>query len=180
MPTIALAPINGVIMLIDDFSNQNLTSKLGTQWYSASDKVMGGISEASVAHRDYDSRPCLLLTGDVCLENSGGFIQAALDLAMSGETFDASKFMGIRLVARGNGEKYSVHLRTPDNVRPWQSYRASFTASSEWKTIELPFEIFPPYRVDVSMGTTRLRRVGLVAIGRAFHADLAVSEVSFY
>jgi hypothetical protein len=167
-------------MLIDDFSNQSLTSKLGTQWYKASDKVMGGVSEASVSHEIYANRPCLLLTGDVRLENNGGFIQVALNLAMSGKTFDASTFVGVRLVVRGNGEKYSVHLRTPHNVRPWQSYRASFTASSEWKTIELPFVIFPPYRVEAPLDTSRLLRIGLVAIGRAFHANLAVSEVSFY
>ena len=77
-------------MLIDDFSGQDLTSKLGTQWRGVSDKVMGGISEASVAQGVIDDRPCLLLTADVRLENDGGFIQAALDLAMPGCTFDAS------------------------------------------------------------------------------------------
>ena len=167
-------------MLIDDFSNQSLTSKLGTQWYKASDKVMCGVSEASVSHEIYGNRPCLLLTGDVRLENNGGFIQVALDLAMSGKTFDASTFEGVRLVVRGNGEQYSVHLRTPDNVRPWQSYRTSFIASPLWETINLPFMTFPPYRVEAHLDTRRLLRIGLVAIGRAFHADLAVSEVSFY
>jgi hypothetical protein len=65
-------------MLIDGFSGQNLTSKLGTQWRGVSDKIMGGISEASVAQGVIDDRPCLLLTGDVRLENDRGFIQAAL------------------------------------------------------------------------------------------------------
>ena len=167
-------------MLIDDFSNQSLISKLGTQWYKASDKVMGGISEASIAHGTYGNRTCLLLTGDVCLEINGGFIQVVLNLSTSGNTFDASTFVGVRLVVRGNGEQYSVHLRTPDNVRPWQSYRASFTASSEWKTIDLPFIVFPPYRVEAPLDTSSLLRIGLVAIGRAFYADLAVSEVRFY
>ena len=61
-------------MLIDDFSGQDLTSKLGTQWRGVSDKVMGGISEASVAQGVIDDRPCLFLTGDVRLDNDGGFI----------------------------------------------------------------------------------------------------------
>lgn len=167
-------------MLIDDFSNQSLTSKLGTQWYKASDKIMGGISEAFVAYETYGNRQCLHLTGDVCLENNGGFIQAVLNLSTSGKTFDASTFVGVRLVVRGNEEQYSLHLRTPDNVRPWQSYRASFTASSEWKTIDLPFVVFSPYRVEAPLDTSKLLRFGLVAIGRAFYADLAVSEVSLY
>lgn len=167
-------------MLIDDFSAKDFISKLGTQWRAVSDQVMGGISEASIAHDIIDGRLCLRLTGHVHLENGGGFIQAALDLAPSGDTLDASDYTGVRLVVRGNGEKYSVHLRTPDNVRPWQSYRTHFTAGANWETVDLPFETFTPYRLEAPLDITRLRRIGLVAIGRAFHADFAVSELGFY
>jgi hypothetical protein len=167
-------------MLIDDFSNHDLVSKVGTHWRGVSDKVMGGISESSIAQRVVDDLTSLHLTGDVYLENNGGFIQAALDLAIIGESFDASKFSGIRLTVRGNGEQYSVHLRTPDNTRSWQSYRAHFTTSPDWETIDLPFATFSPYRLDTPLDIKRLRRIGLVAIGRAFYADLAVSELSFF
>jgi hypothetical protein len=167
-------------MLIDDFTDEGLVSKLGTRWRGVSDRVMGGVSEASVSHGVIDGRPSLRLTGDVRLENNGGFIQAALDLAPSGETFDAASFTGVRIIARGNGETYSVHLRTSDNVRPWQSYRAQITAKPDWETIDLPFEAFAPYRLEAPLDRTRLRRIGLVAIGRAFYADLAVSELFFY
>lgn len=168
------------VMLIDDFNDEGLLSKLGTRWRGVSDQVMGGVSEASISHGVIDGRPSLHLTGDVRLENDGGFIQAALDLTPSGETLDASAFAGVRIIVRGNGEKYSVHLRTPDNVRPWQSYRAHFTAGPDWKTIDLPFKTFVPYRLETPLDTTRLRRIGLVAIGRAFYADLAVSGLAFY
>ena len=167
-------------MLIDDFTDGSLISKLGTRWGAVSDQVMGGISEASVTHDLVDGRPCLHLTGNVRLENDGGFLQAALELALSGDKLDASYFAGVRLNVRGNCEEYAVHLRTPDNVRPWQSYRARFTAAADWKTIDLPFETFRPHRLGVPLDITRLRRIGLVAIGRAFHADLAVSELGFY
>ena len=167
-------------MLIDDFTDDGLVSKLGARWRGVSDQVMGGISEASVSHGMIDGRPCLRLTGDVRLENNGGFIQAALDLTPPSETLDASGFTGVRINVRGNGEKYSVHLRTPDNVRPWQSYRAHFTAGPDWETIDLPFETFVPYRLEAPLDKSRLRRIGLVAIGRAFYADLAVSELAFY
>jgi hypothetical protein len=53
-------------------------------------------------------------------------------------------------------------------------------ASPKWKTIDLPFANFLPYRLDTSLDANRLRRIGLVAIGRAFHADLAVSEIGFF
>jgi len=167
-------------MLIDDFSTADLTTPLGTQWRSFSDQVMGGISRGAVARITLDGRPCLRLTGEVRLENNGGFIQAALDLGPRGEVLDASGYTGLRLSVRGNGEQYSVHIRTPDNSRPWQSYRARFLAGPAWQTVEIPFSDFEPYRIEAPLDVSRLRRIGLVAIGRAFQADLAVSEVSLY
>jgi hypothetical protein len=167
-------------MLIDNFSRKDLTSQLGTQWRGVSDQVMGGVSEASVAHDTIAGRPCLHLTGPVSLENEGGFVQASLDLAPESNALDASGFTGIRLVVRGNNEKYSVHLRTPDNVRPWQSYRAHFIATAQWESIDLPFSNFERHRLKTKLDTTRLRRIGIVAIGREFFADCAVSELSFY
>ena len=167
-------------MLIDDFAASNLISRLGTRWRGVSDRVMGGISEASIAKDRIEGRACLRLTGRVRLENEGGFIQAALDLAPDGGSFDASAFLGLRLLVRGNGERYALHLRTPDNVRPWQSYRAQFIAGPAWERVELPFASFVPYRLDAPLDVSRLRRLGLVAIGRAFHADLAVAEIGFY
>ena len=84
------------------------------------------------------------------------------------------------MVARGNREQYSVHLRTPDNIRPWQSYRAQFQAGSEWQTIDLPFKSFVPYRLRSALDISRLRRLAVVAIGREFQADVAVAEIAFY
>ncbi len=167
-------------MLIDDFSRKDLVSNLGTPWRGVSDKVMGGISEISVARDILEGRSCMHLTGHVSLENEGGFVQASLDLTEDEDGLNASAYAGIRLVARGNGEKYSVHLRTPDNVRPWQSYRAHFIAGSLWQRHDLPFSDFAPHRIDAGLDVTRLRRIGLVAIGRSFDADLALSELSFY
>jgi hypothetical protein len=167
-------------MLLDDFGSGDFISKLGTRWRGVSDQVMGGVSETSLSYATLDGCPCLRLTGDVRLENNGGFIQAALDLDPSDGVLDASEFTGIRVRARGNGEQYSVHLRTPDNTRPWQSYRARFTTTTDWQTIDLPFAAFEPYRLETPMDTKRLRRVGLVAIGRAFHADLAVGWLGLY
>lgn len=167
-------------MLIDDFSRTDLVSALGTEWRGVSDRVMGGVSLESVSRTSADGRAALHLQGDVRLENNGGFIQAALDLASGDSILNASAYRGIRLMVRGNGETYSVHLRTTDNTRPWQSYRAEFTAVEEWQSIDLPFAEFTPYRLDAPLDTARLRRLGLVAIGRAFSASLMVSSITLY
>jgi len=176
---LAMARSNKVL-LIDDFARDDLISALGTPWLGFSDQVMGGISQETIALTKIDGRRCLRLTGDVRLENNGGFVQMALDLAPEGQTLDASAYTGVILVARGNGESYGVHLRTPDCVRPWQSYRASFVGGPEWQEIKLPFDRFEPHRLTVPLDLRHLRRLGLVAIGRAFHADLAVSVVGLY
>ena len=167
-------------MLIDDFSRQDFVSKLGTQWRAVSDQVMGGVSEVSLDYDTVDGKSSLRLTGDVRLDNSGGFIQAALDLAPRGQYLDASGYRGLRLTVRGNAQQYSLHLRTPDAVRPWQSYRAHFRAGATWETIDLPFATFVPYRIEHALDTKNLSRVGLVAIGRAFSADLLIAQVSLY
>lgn len=166
-------------MLIDDFSNPDGKANLGTSWRGVSDQVMGGVSVAAVTRTTKGGQSCLRLSGDVSLENNGGFIQASLDLQPTGAPFDASSYTGIKLIVSGNDERYAVHLRTPDNVRPWQSYRAPFTATSQWESIELPFSNFVAHRLETPLDTSQLRRIGLVAIGRAFNADLLVREVSF-
>ncbi len=173
-------PLHGDFMVIDDFARTDFTSFLGTRWRAVSDSVMGGVSEARIAFDVLDARSCLRLTGDVRLENNGGFVQASLDLERSGNCVDASEFTGMRLHVYGNGERYSVHLRTPDNVCSWQSYRAHFVAGPDWQSIDLTFASFVPHRLEAPLDVRRLKRVGLVAIGRAFRADLAVSRLEFY
>jgi hypothetical protein len=168
------------VLIVDDFSRDDLISALGTPWRGFSDQVMGGISEETIALATIDGRRALRLSGDVRLENNGGFIQAALDLAPAGQTLDASAFAGVLLIVRGNGERYGVHLRTPDCVRPWQSYRTGFITDAEWREIRLPFASFEPHRLTEPLDVRHLRRLGLVAIGRAFHADLAVSTIGIY
>ena len=111
-------------------------------------------------------RSAIRMRGDVSLDNNGGFVQIALDLAPAGGAVDASAWRGIELDVFGNGEEYGVHLRTPDLTRPWQSYRQSFTAASKWQTIQLPFDCFAPYRTEVSLDIRRLRRIGVVAMER--------------
>ena len=120
------------------------------------------------------------MVGDVSLENNGGFVQAALQLADSPQTLDASNYAGIRLLVRGTGEEYGVHLRTSDVLRSWQSYRSQFKADPEWQQVLLPFNQFRPHRLSTPLDLRKLRRLGLVAIGRVFHADLAVAGISLY
>jgi hypothetical protein len=166
-------------MLIDDFNDPGGLSRLGTPWRLVTDQVMGGVSTGRIAFEERKGRRCLCLYGDVSLDNNGGFIQASLDLASEG-TFDAGQYEGVRLVVRGRGESYNLHLKTADVQRPWQSYRSSFRSALEWREIQLPFSGFAPYRINGPVDTHKLRRIGIVAIGAEFTAELCVAEIGFY
>ena len=142
------------------------------------DGVMGGISRGRLFDDTVDGRRCLRLAGSVSLANNGGFVQAAVDVLPGGRVFDASPYAGLRLVVRGNGEDYNLHLRTADLERPWQSYRCRFAALPEWQALSLPFAGFEAHRTEHPLDLARLRRVGLVAIGREFEADLCVARIA--
>jgi hypothetical protein len=166
-------------LLIDDFAVAGEPSRLGTHWRLVTDGVMGGVSAGGLSLGQIDGRRALCLRGEVRLENNGGFVQAALNLASEGD-LDASAYSGIRLLVRGNDESYNLHLKTADLRLPWQSYRSSFQTGPEWREIRLPFDGLEPHRIGVPLDTGHLRSLGLVAIGRAFAAELCVAEVGLY
>jgi len=80
----------------------------------------------------------------------------------------------------GNKQDYNLHLRTSDVWLPWQSYRASFNAPDSWQVIRLPFTEFTGYRIGKKLDIKHLERIGLVAIGRAFTADLCIGKLALY
>ena len=104
----------------------------------------------------------------------------ALDLAPGGGAVDASGWTGIELEVCGNAEPYALHLRTTAATRPWQSWRQGFTALPDWQRLRLPFAGFVPHRIETPLDPAQLRRIGLIAIGRAFQADVSLGAVRFY
>jgi hypothetical protein len=170
----------GSFEVIDDFTLPAPSAKNGASWQLVSDRVMGGVSRGTMSRETIAGRNALRMRGTVSLENNGGFIQVTLDLSPDGAPIDASSFTGIEIDVLGNGEMYNLHLRTADLSRPWQSYRHSFAAGKDWATHQLPFANFDAHRISVPLPPAKLRRIGLVAIGRAFEADLAIGGIRFY
>ena len=165
---------------IDDRTSHGSRATIGTSWTLLTDTVMGGVSRGSLEATTIEGRPALRMKGLVRLDNDGGFIQMALDLTADGSPVDASPWTGLELDLCGNGEAYGLHLRTTAVTRPWQSYRQTFIAPARWTTFRLPFKGFTPHRLDTPFDPHQLRRLGLVAIGRAFEADLALGGLRFY
>jgi len=163
----------------DHPERQEVAPLPGSGWRLVTDGVMGGVSTGRLTQQQRAGRDCLCLQGEVRTENNGGFIQMALDLD-DRLTALASRHDGILLEVLGNGENYNLHLRTRDLWLPWQSYRAGFATTTTWQTVQLPFTAFRPYRTRQALHVDRLKRIGVVAIGRAFDADLCVAGLAFY
>jgi hypothetical protein len=174
------APDQDTGFLIDDFSKDDGRSALGTAWRSFSDQVMGGLSEGRHRFQEWEGERCVRLTGEVSLDNNGGFIQVALTLASQNRAFDASSYQGIRIRVRGNKARYFLHLRSTQTQRPWQYYAADFEATDEWRTLEIPFSRFEAENLQEALNTGELLRVALVGAWQEFEVDVAVSRIEFY
>ena len=133
-----------------------------------------------MAREIVEGRTAIRLRGDVSLENNGGLVQIALDFRPDGGSIDASSWSGIELDVLGNAEEYALNLRTTDLNRPWQSYRQTFKAAPRWETVRLLFSDFAPNRTEIPLDLHRLRRMGIIGIGRAFHADVSLGGVRFF
>jgi hypothetical protein len=166
--------------IIDDLSREPPTATIGTNWQLFTDTVMGGVSKATMARETIEGRAVIRLRGNVSLENNGGFVQISLDFVPDGGPIDASSWSGIEVDVYGNGEEYAINLRTTDLTRPWQSYRQAFRAAPNWGTVRLPFNRFVPNRTDIPLDLHRLRRLGIIGIGREFTADISVGGVRFF
>lgn len=167
------------LLVIHDPPDAGTTAAPGVQWRLITDNVMGGVSRGTLDQDTVDSRHCTRLRGEVSLVNNGGFIQAALDIA-DASAADAPAYNGIVIEVYGNNESYGLHLRTTNLWLPWQSYRAEFVAPAQWTTIKLPFDRFKPYKTRKTLDVSRLKRIGLFAIGREFTADIRVARVALY
>jgi hypothetical protein len=159
--------------LIEDFTMQP-----ETRWRFFTDQVMGGVSTGRVDFAKEDGQAFARMTGSVSTANRGGFIQMRLDLA-SPPPEDTT---GVRLIVRGNDQRYFVHLRTGGTLLPWQYYQAGFDVTESWSEVRLPLDAFA-----ASGGLLRsvpapgsLTSVAVVAYGRDHDAQIDVREVGFY
>ena len=171
-PAVAEEPQSGDA-LIEDFKMQP-----ETRWQFFTDQVMGGVSSGGVAFSQEDGQAFARMTGRVSTANRGGFIQIRLELA----TPPPEGATGVRLVVRGNGQRYFVHLRTGGTVLPWQYYQAGFDVTESWSEVRLALDAFAAsgalLRNVPAAGS--LTSIAVVAYGRDHDARIDVREVGFY
>jgi hypothetical protein len=160
-------------MLTETFENQP-----ETRWRFFTDGVMGGVSSGEVTFRQEENHSFAHLSGEVSTANNGGFIQMRMDLPAGA----AKGALGVRLVVRGNDDRYFIHLRTDGTILPWQYYQSGFDVSREWSEIRLPFDSFQRSGRFLAREPkdARLTSMAVVAYGRDYTADIEVREIGFY
>jgi hypothetical protein len=147
-------------------------------WRFFTDGVMGGVSTGRLEFRQEGGTPHARMTGRVSTANRGGFIQMRLDLDQPPPADSA----GVRLVVRGNGQRYFVHLRTTGTVLPWQFYQAGFDAPPGWAEVQLPFAAFRPSGALLRAvpRPESLTSIALAAYGRDHDAEVDLRDIGFF
>lgn len=130
-------------------------------WRSVDDVVMGGVSRSGLRASEDGTA---LFTGELSLENNGGFASVRTGLPPT----DLSGWSGLAIRVRGDGNLYRLRLRT-DGRYDGIAYQATFaTRAGVWREVELPFATFAPtFRGRRPAGAppldpSRLRQVGLM------------------
>ena len=171
-PALADGTVTGP-SIIEDFTMQP-----ETRWRFFTDQVMGGASTGGVAFEVENGTPFARMTGHVSTANRGGFIQMRLDLASP----PPEGTVGVRLIVRGNTQRYFVHLRTGSTLLPWQYYQAGFDVTGIWSEVRLPLDAFTAsgalLRGVPKAGS--LTSLAVVAYGRDHDSRIDVREVGFY
>lgn len=105
-------------------------------WRVVVDGVMGGRSTGGVAQRESG---IVEFSGDLSLENNGGFSQMRRDV--NGNRFSGAR--GIEIIVRGDGREYNFDVRC-SNARVFAgAFQCAFdTENGQWTTIRMPFDDF--------------------------------------
>lgn len=107
-------------------------------WAAQNDGVMGGVSTGGARI----VAETLHFTGELSLENNGGFAQIYSPTIQS----DLTAFSAVRLRVKGDGRSYQFRLATDDRFRGSRiAYWADFeTEKDQWTEVALPLDAFRP------------------------------------
>ncbi|OGX83624.1 NADH:ubiquinone oxidoreductase [Hymenobacter lapidarius] len=118
-------------LLLFNFS----TSSDWSGWEVENDVVMGGKSSSKLTRNEAGNA---VFTGDVSLENNGGF--ASIQYHFAPRAISGYDKACIRL--KGDGKEYQFRIKA--NLKERASYIYTFKTSGEWQTIEIPLNKMEP------------------------------------
>ena len=104
-------------------------------WRVVNDVVMGGKSNSSI---EIDSNGNAVFSGEVSLENNGGFSS----LRHRFEKIDVSNFKKIKIRLKGDGKKYQFRVKSSRFHQ--YSYISYFQTNGDWQIIEIELTNLKP------------------------------------
>lgn len=137
---------NGPAMTLFDFSDPDAVRA----WVPVNDTVMGGVSSSRMAPTDEGAA---LFAGHVSLDNNGGFAS----VRSRPQPRDLSRFAGLVLHVRGDGQSYKLNLRDDAYLDGVQHRGVFDTERDQWQTVRLRFdELVPTFRGRLVRGAEPL------------------------
>jgi hypothetical protein len=92
-------------------------------------------------------------------------------------------FSKIKFKARGNNEKYFIHIKTKGSIFPWVRYLSEFDVTEEWQDFEIEFDEFIRYSnknpKKRNLKPKKIKLIGVEASGRDFEMDIDIASISF-
>lgn len=149
------------------------------RWYVVNDSVMGGVSNSQFTQ----IQGSLLFTGNVSLDNNGGFASIRTELNTQSQN---TKAIAIALRVKGDGQIYQLRLRTTNSL-DGAAYTHSFkTVKNEWVNINFaPSDFTLTYRGRMleqqpTIDFDDIKQLGFMIAGKQEgEFELEVSKIEF-
>lgn len=149
-------------------------------WRFVKDQVMGGKSDGSMILKESTNQnfDYISATGNVSTDG-GGFLMFRKEI----DADNLNDFSKIKFKARGNNEKYFIHIKTKGSIFPWVRYLGEFDVTEEWQDFEIEFDKFIRYSNKKpkkrNLNPKKIKLIGVEASGRDFEMDIDIASMSF-
>jgi len=149
-------------------------------WRFVKDQVMGGKSDGSMILKESTNQnfDYISATGKVSTDG-GGFLMFRKEI----DADNLNDFSKIKFKARGNNEKYFIHIKTKGSIFPWVRYLSEFDVTEEWQDFEIEFNEFIRYSnknpKKRNLNPKKIKLIGVEASGRDFEMDIDIASMSF-
>lgn len=108
------------------------------EWYALNDGVMGGLSIGDVNY----TKNTLQFTGQLSFKNNGGFAS----IRSPWDKYDLSSYKKVIIRYKATGVDFALTLETDQRwYNPY--FKAPLQQTSDWKEIELDFNVFKAHQV---------------------------------
>jgi hypothetical protein len=149
-------------------------------WRFVKDQVMGGKSDGSMILKESMNQnfDYISAKGNVSTDG-GGFLMFRKEI----DADNLNDFSKIKFKARGNNEKYFIHIKTKGSIFPWVRYLSEFDVTEEWQDFEIEFDEFIRYSnknpKKRNLNPKKIKLIGVEASGRDFEMDIDIASMSF-